>query len=169
MHLSSYTYTFFTLIFTITGNVISNPESAIELTVFQENYAMLCNTITEIEDLLQYFKAENIITSGEEEDIKNIATNPEKTKAVMLNILTSLEAGNNKFYAMLKVLKNHGFVPTQNLAELITMRLKVSDESSKLSIMYYLFPLILYNNNNFSLPVVWYCFLVNLCSSFSFS
>ena len=118
------------------GNVVGSPESAIELTVFRENYAMLCNTITEIEDLLQYFKIENIITSGEEEEIKGIATNPEKTKRVMLNVLTSLEVGNNnKFYAMLKVMKNHGFVATQNLAKLITTRLKVSSESSKFSII----------------------------------
>ena len=120
----------------VTGNVVSNPESVIELAVFQENYAMLCNTIAEIKDLLQYFKIENIITSDEEEEIKNIVPNPEKTKRVMLNVLTSLEAGNNnKFYAMLKVMINHGFVTTQNLAKLITTRLKVSSESSKFNII----------------------------------
>ena len=112
----------------VTGDV-SNPESTIELTVFQETYAMLCNTITEIKDILQYFKIENIITTDEEEEIKNIATNPEKTKRVMLNVLASLKAGNNnKFYDMLKVMKNHGFMATQNLADLMTTRLKVSSK-----------------------------------------
>ena len=120
----------------VIGDVVSNPESTIELAVFQETYAMLCNTITEINDILQYFKIENIITTDEEEEIKNIATNPEKTKRVMLNVLASLKAGNNnKFYDMLKVMKNHGFMATQNLADLMTTRLKVSSKSSKLIIL----------------------------------
>ena len=141
INLSTYiTLLLFTLIILhyafVTGDVVSNPESTIELAVFQENYAMLCNTITEIKDILQYFKIENIITTDEEEEIKNIATNPEKTKRVMLNVLASLKAGNNnKFYDMLKVMKNHGFMATQNLADLMTTRLKVSSKSSMLIIL----------------------------------
>ena len=93
--------------------------------MFQENYAILCNTITEIEDLLEHFKIEHVITSDEEEQIKNIPGISDKTRRVMLNISTSLEAGNNnKFDAMLKVMKNYGSVSTQHLAELIESRLK---------------------------------------------
>ena len=58
----------------------SGSESISELVVFQENYAMLCNIITEIENLLKYFKIEHVITSDEEEEIKNIPVISEKTK-----------------------------------------------------------------------------------------
>ena len=88
---------------------------------------MLCNIITEIEDLLRYFKIEHVITSDEEEEIKNIPVISEKTKRIMLNVSTSLEAGNSsKFYAMLKVMKNYGLVPTQKLSDFIMSRLKAT-------------------------------------------
>ena len=115
----------------VVGNISSIPEIAIELVVFRECYALLCNTVKEIEDLLQYFKTENVITFDEVAEIKSISTATEKTKRVMLNVLTSLEAGNkNNFYAMLKVMKNHGLMPTQNLSKLIASRLKVSNTTS---------------------------------------
>ena len=115
----------------VVGNINNIPEMAIELVAFQECYALLCNTIKEIEDLLQYFKTENVITSDEVAEIKSISTVTEKTKRVMINVSTSLEAGNtNNFYAMLKVMKNHGLMSTQNLSELITSRLKVSNTTS---------------------------------------
>ena len=88
---------------------------------------MLCNVITEIENLLKYFKIEHVITSDEEEEIKNIPVISEKTKRIMLNVSTSLEAGNSsKFYAMLKVMKNYGLVPTQKLSDFMMSRLKAS-------------------------------------------
>jgi len=66
---------------------------------------------------------ENIITSNEEEEIKNIVENSEKqNEYCWMYSLVSLKTGNNdKFYAMLKVMKNHGDRPTQNLAELMKL------------------------------------------------
>ena len=117
---SAYVYIF-------AGGISSGSESISELVVFQENYAMLCNIITEIENLLKYFKIEHVITSDEEEEIKNIPVISEKTKRIMLNVSTSLEAGNSsKFYAMLKVMKNYGLVPTQKLSDFMMSRLKAS-------------------------------------------
>lgn len=120
-------FTLYAYIYIFAGGISSGSESISELVVFQENYAMLCNIITEIEDLLKYFKIEYVITSDEEEEIRSIPVILEKTKRIMLNISTSLEAGNNsKFYAMLKVMKNYGLVPTQKLSDFIMSRLKSS-------------------------------------------
>ena len=114
-------------VYTFAGGISSGSESISELVVFQENYAMLCNIITEIENLLKYFKIEHVITSDEEEEIKNIPVISEKTKRIMLNVSTSLEAGNSsKFYAMLKVMKNYGLVPTQKLSDFMMSRLKAT-------------------------------------------
>ena len=107
------------------GGISNGSESSTKLVVFQENHAMLCSTMTEIGDLLEHFKMEHVITSDEEEQIKDIPVISEKTRRIMSNISTSLEAGNNnKFDVMLKVMKNYGSVSTQHLAELIESRLK---------------------------------------------
>ena len=42
-----------------------------ELTVFREYYAKLCDTMTDIDDLLKYFVSEEIITISEEQEIKS--------------------------------------------------------------------------------------------------
>jgi len=96
-----------------------------ELEVFQENYAMLCNTLKDIDDLLKYFVTEKIITIDEEEKIRTSATKSEKAEKLLLNISGPLQAGNtNGFHIMLKIMKKYGTKVTQDLVEHISSRLK---------------------------------------------
>ena len=90
---------------------------------------MLCNTITDIDDLLKYFVAEKIITLNEEEKIKSSATKSDKVRKLLLNISGPLKAGNtNGFYTMLKIMKDRGTKATQNLATLLSSRITTKDE-----------------------------------------
>ncbi|XP_065918394.1 NACHT, LRR and PYD domains-containing protein 12-like isoform X2 [Dysidea avara] len=101
-----------------------------EFTILQENYAVLCNTMTDIDDLLKYFVAEKIITLNEEEEIKSSATKSDKVQKLLLNISDLLKAGNNNgFYIMLKIMKDRGTKATQNLATLLSSRITTKDET----------------------------------------
>ena len=98
-----------------------------ELSVLQENYAKLCSTMTDIENLLKYFVAERIINIDEDEVIKSCVTKAEKVKKLLLNISGPLQAGNKDgFYIMLKIMKDHGTKATQSLAEDIRETLTTS-------------------------------------------
>lgn len=90
----------------------------LELTVLQENYAMLCNTVTDINNLMKYFVSERIIAADEAEEIKSSALiKSEKVKKFLTNISGPLRAGDNSgFYVMLKIMNTHGTKATQNLA-----------------------------------------------------
>ncbi|XP_065918725.1 NACHT, LRR and PYD domains-containing protein 14-like [Dysidea avara] len=99
-----------------------------EFTILQENYAVLCNTMTDIDDLLKYFVAEKIITLNEEEEIKSSATKSDKVRKLLLNISGPLKAGNNNgFYTMLKIMKDRGTKATQNLATFLSSRITTKD------------------------------------------
>jgi len=102
-----------------------------EFTILQENYAVLCNTMTDIDDLLKYFVTEKIITLNEEEEIKSSTTKSDKVRKLLLNISGPLKAGDkNGFYVMLKIMKDHGTKATQNLATLLTARVTTDDRPS---------------------------------------
>ena len=104
----------------------------IELTVFKESYALLCNTITDINKLLKYFVAEKIITTDEEEEIKTYTIKSERVSKLLLNISGPLEAGDsNGFYTMLQIMKTYGVDATQRLANQIITRV----DKSKLPIL----------------------------------
>ena len=91
--------------------------------MFKENYALLCNTITDVNKLLKYFVTEKIITTDEEEEIKTFTTKSDRVSKLLLNISGPLEAGDsNGFYIMLQVMKTHGVDATQRLANQIVSR-----------------------------------------------
>ena len=94
-----------------------------ELTVFKQNYALLCRRVTDISELLKYFVAENIINTDQQEEIKACITNSEKVSKLLLNISGPLETGDsNGFYAMLRIMKTYGVDATRRLAnQLLTM------------------------------------------------
>lgn len=88
-----------------------------EMTAFRCNYATLCNTMTDVDDLLKYFVTEKIITTNEEEKIKSRATKSDRVKALLLNISGPLQAGDkNGFCVMLRIMKKYGTKATQDLA-----------------------------------------------------
>ena len=110
-----------------TGSLIDDTEVD-ELAVFRENYASLCNTITDINQLLKYFVTENIINMGQEEEIKtSCATNSDKVSTLLLHISRPLESGDSKgFYTMLQIMKTYGIDATQCLADQIITRVDKS-------------------------------------------
>ena len=96
-----------------------------ELAVFEETYALLCNTITDIVDpLLKYFVDEKLIATEE------INAAPEMLRLILLKISDSLRKNDTRgFCMMLKIMKEHGGKGTQVLADHIMNRLKVSTHS----------------------------------------
>lgn len=91
-----------------------------ELQVFTKYYAPLCNTITDINELLKYFVTEKIITMDEEEHIKACVSKPEKVSKLLLSISGPLKADDsNGFHMMLRIMKTYGIDATQRLADSI--------------------------------------------------
>ena len=106
-----------------TGDLYPSSSKLNELAVLKENYAFLCNTITDVNTLLKYFVTEKIITTDEEEEIKTYTTKSERVSKLLLNISGPLEAGDsNGFYIMLQIMKTHGVNATQHLANQIISR-----------------------------------------------
>ena len=99
-----------------------------ELALFEENYALLCNTITDVIDpLMKCFVEETLIATEEQKQIADITAASEKLRKLFVNISHSLKADNTRgFYMMLKIMKEHGGKGTQVLADLIMNRLKIS-------------------------------------------
>ena len=99
-----------------------------ELTVFEENYALLYSVITDINDpLMKWFVDEKVFTIEEEKEITAINEAPERLRLLLLKISNSLKANNaTNFYMMLKIMREHGGKVTQTLADHIMNRLKLS-------------------------------------------
>jgi len=96
-----------------------------EYKVFKETYPQLMKTLTDIDDLLTYFVARNIITMRQEDDIKQLSVPQERVRRLLLIISGPLESGDkNGFYVLLDIMKNHGTQSTQDLAENILSKLR---------------------------------------------
>lgn len=95
--------------------------------VFTENYAVLCKTMTDIDDLLMYFVSEEIITINEKEEMNN-CIRTEKVEKLLAVIAGPLQTGYKKgFYVMLKVMKKYGTKATQYLAKQIEISVALND------------------------------------------
>ena len=100
-------------VFTVDDN-----NGSIQYKIFQKNYAALCDTMTDIDDLLKYFVAENIINTDEEEKITHSTVKAEKVRMLLIHIAGPLKAGNEAgFYVMLRIMKSHGHDATQTLSD----------------------------------------------------
>ena len=99
--------------------------------MFEENYALLCNTVSDVIDpLMKYLVEENLCTNEETEEIVDINAATEKLQLLLLKISSLLKANNTRgFYTMLKVMKQQGGKGTQTLADHIMNRLKFSADS----------------------------------------
>ena len=99
-----------------------------ELAVFEESYALLCNTITDVIDpLMKCFVEDKIFTAEEEKEITAITETLEKLRLLLLKISNSLKSDDTRgFHIMLKVMKEHGGKGTQTLADHMMSRLKIS-------------------------------------------
>ena len=103
-------------------------ENGRELTVFEENYALLSSVITDVIDpLTKWFIDGKIFTIEEEKEITAINEAPERLQLLLSKISDCLKADNTIcFYAMLKIMKEHGGKGTQTLTNHIINGLKIS-------------------------------------------
>ena len=111
--------------------MVENDSTLSETAVFEENYALLCNTITntDVLPLIEDCTKEKIFTAEEEKIVAAIDIPPEKLQYLLLHISSTLKAGNTRsFYIMVKIMKKHGSKGIQTLANHIMNRLKISSE-----------------------------------------
>ena len=105
--------------------------------IFQKNYADLCSTMIDIDNLLKYFVTENIITISDEEYIKMSVSTSEKVRKLLLHISGPLQAGDpNGFYVMLKIMIKYGTKSTQQLAKSIASHVNFTDKSKPMDVQY---------------------------------
>ena len=98
------------------------------MAVFEENYALISNTVTDIiGPLMKCCVEEKIFTAEEEREISASIEESEQLRVLLLKISDALKADNARgFYVMLKIMKEHGSKRTETLADHIMSRLKVS-------------------------------------------
>ena len=98
--------------------------------IFTANYAKLCDTITDVHDLLPQFVQRSIISENEMEEISNLTIRVEKVKRLLSHISGPLSAGNsNRFYMMLSIMEEHGTQATKELAG--DMKMHFADNKPK--------------------------------------
>ena len=94
--------------------------------VFTENYARICSTLTDIDDLLPYFVQEKIIKPEDQVDINTSAKTKEKVNKLLKHISGPLQAGDSKgFYTMLDIMKNYGSQATIDLSKALKTTLSI--------------------------------------------
>ena len=113
------------MLFIYTGYSTKNSH---ELAVFEENYALLFSVIADVIDpLMKWFVDGKVFTIEEEKEITAINDPPGRLRLLLSKISIFLKANDTKsFYAMLKIMKEHGRKGTQTLADHIINRLKIS-------------------------------------------
>ena len=88
-----------------------------DIEIFTKHYAILCSTLTDVDNLLPYFVQENIISTSDLEEINILAATRKKVEKLLSHISGPLTAGNTKgFYSMLTIMKEHGSQSTKDLA-----------------------------------------------------
>ena len=107
------------------SEIFSGGSTNIKFEIFRENFDTLCHTMTDIDDLIPFFVAKNIITFGDQEVMTHITKTFEKVSKLLSIIEGPLRVGdNNGFYVMLDIMKTHGTASTQRLAEKILEKLQ---------------------------------------------
>ena len=108
--------------------MVDNGPTHSELAVFEENYALLRNIITDIiNPLMKCCVEKNLFTGEEQREIAAITEASDKLLLLLFKISNSLKADDTRgFYVMLKVMKEHGGKGTQSLADHIINKLKIS-------------------------------------------
>ena len=105
-----------------------------EKDIFTKHYSSLCNTLTDINNLLPYFVQEKIINANDIEEINAIVTKRQRVENLLSHISGPLTAGNARgFHTMLTIMKEHGTQTTKDLAvkmscEMISSNNKMESE-----------------------------------------
>ena len=106
-------------------------QSFSEEEVFTRHYSQLCNTLTDIDNLLPYFVEHRVVSSNDLEEINTTvpSTKKHKVEKLLTHISGPLKAGNTDvFYTMLRIMGEHGHLATQNLADQIKSLLRDKDK-----------------------------------------
>ena len=89
--------------------------------IFISHYSSLCNTLSDVNNLLPYFVQENIISTSDVEEINAIAATSKKVEKLLEKISGPLRAGDAKgFHIMLTIMREHGTQSTKDLAARIS-------------------------------------------------
>ena len=100
-----------------------------EKKVFNRHYASLCNTLTDVNNLLPHFVQNGVISTGDIDEINAIITPPKKVEKLLSHISGPLTAGDPKgFQMMLTIMKEHGNKSTKDLA----VKIMTSSNNSKM-------------------------------------
>ena len=91
-----------------------------ELNVFTEYYSALCDTVTDVDNLLPQFVQKKVVAMSDHEEIMASSTKKAKVQKLMIHVSGPLRAGNAEgFHSMLRIMEEHGHKATQQLANQI--------------------------------------------------
>ena len=105
---------------------------SLEHVVFTDHYPMLCDTLTDVDNLLPHFVQKRVIKTDDLEEINATvpSTKKHKVQKLIMHVSGPLRAGNTEmFYTMLRIMEEYGHQATQQLAEQI--RKSLAENSSK--------------------------------------
>ena len=97
--------------------------------VFTNHYSKLCDTLTDVDNLLPRFVQEKVMTTNDLEEISTIipSTKKHKVEKLLTHISGPLRAGNTKvFNIMLRIMEEYGHQATKQLADQIRKSLSVA-------------------------------------------
>ena len=100
-----------------------------EMDVLTKHYSKLCNTLTDIDNLLPHFVEEKIVSFNDHSEINIVVISTKKVQRLMAYTSNPVRAGNTEvFYIMLRIMEEHGHHATQQLADQIRRSLTVTNE-----------------------------------------
>ena len=113
-------------------NTMAAHQSLSEEEVFTTYYPQLCNTLTDVDNLLPHFVQHGIITVNDLEEIGATVPSTKKVQKLLMHISGPLKAGNTEvFYTMLRIMEENGLKVTNQLADQIRKSLPATDENRK--------------------------------------
>ena len=110
----------------------------VEKDIFTSHYSSLCNTLTDVDDLLCYFVQEKIINPSDVEEINATVTRSKKVQTLLAKISGPLSAGDTRgFHTLLTIMKEHGLQSTKDLAVEISHKIASSNSSKGTNVVLY--------------------------------
>ena len=103
-----------------------------EKDVFIRHFPSLCNTLTDISNLLPFFVQEKIISTNDLEEVNSAVTTTKKVEKLLSHISGPLTAGDTKgFHKMLAIMKEHGNRSTKDLAVKMSVQITSSNNTEE--------------------------------------
>ena len=100
--------------------------------VFTRHYSQLCDTLTDVDNLLSHFVQQRVISTNDLEELNSIVPSTKKVQKLLMHISGPLKAGNTEvFYTMLRIMEEYGLQATNQLADQIRRSLPTTDEGRK--------------------------------------